>query len=93
MKSINPSPKPNLSHQLTKPIEIKPARTPILEKQSVGLTRKSTQGIQPATKTKCVDFKVKKYQNKKFDKIVSLINYTITSADKALKYVNLSSNF
>jgi hypothetical protein len=24
---------------------------------------------------------------------VSLINYTITSADKALKYVNLSSNF
>jgi hypothetical protein len=36
---------------------------------------------------------VKKHQNKRFDKIVSLVNYTITSADKALKYVSLSSNF
>jgi len=38
-------------------------------------------------------FRIKKHQNKKFDKVISLINYTITSADKALKYVNLSSNF
>ena len=37
--------------------------------------------------------RIKKQQNKKFDKIVSLINYTITSADKALKHVNLASNF
>lgn len=36
---------------------------------------------------------MKKHQNKRFDKIVSLVNYTITSADKALKYVSLSSNF
>lgn len=57
MKSINPSLKPSNYPQLSRPIEIKPARTPILEKQSVGLTRKSTQGTQPATKTKCVDFK------------------------------------
>lgn len=41
----------------------------------------------------CCLCRIKKHQNKKFDKIVSLINYTITSADKALKYVNLSSNF
>ena len=38
-------------------------------------------------------FRVKKHQNKKLDKLISLINYTITSADKALKYVNLSANF
>jgi hypothetical protein len=37
--------------------------------------------------------RVKKHQNKRFDKIVSLVNYTITSADKALKYVSLSANF
>ena len=37
--------------------------------------------------------RVKKQQNKKFDKVVSLINYTITSADKALKHVNLAANF
>jgi len=71
----------------------------------VALTRKSNQGTQPpqppTVKAKQVEFKyvfiytkrVKKYQNKKFDKLVSLINYTITSADKALKYVNLTSNF
>jgi len=36
---------------------------------------------------------VKKHHNKKFDKLISLISYTITSADKALKYVNLTANF
>lgn len=39
------------------------------------------------------EFKVRKQQNKRFDKIVSMITYAITSADKALKYVNLSVNF
>lgn len=39
------------------------------------------------------EFKIKKHQNKKFDKIISLITYAVTSADKALKYVNLSVNF
>ncbi len=36
---------------------------------------------------------MKKHQNKRFDKIVSLVNYTINSADKALKDVALSANF
>lgn len=38
-------------------------------------------------------YRVKKHQNKQFDKLVSLITYTITSSDKAMRYLNLSVNF
>lgn len=50
-------------------------------------------GEDPRIQVLGLGCRVKKHQNKRFDKIVSLVNYTITSADKALKYVSLSSNF
>src|SRR5256885_1153224 len=38
------------------------------------------------------EFKIKKYNNRKLDKIISLINYVISSSEKAIKYIN-SNNF
>jgi ABC-type methionine transport system ATPase subunit len=60
-----------------------PAKTPIIT--NLSNTLNSSIGIY--------NFRIKKQHNKKFDKLVTLISYTIASADKALKYVNLSVNF
>jgi hypothetical protein len=38
------------------------------------------------------DFKLKKYNNRRFDKLVSLIQYMVGSSEKAIKYIS-SNNF
>ena len=38
------------------------------------------------------DFKLRKYSNRKFDKLVSLIQYMVSSSEKVVKYIN-SNNF
>lgn len=38
------------------------------------------------------DFKLKKHNNRRFDKLVSLIQYMVSSSEKAIKYIS-STNF
>lgn len=38
------------------------------------------------------DLKFKKHNNRKFDKLVSLIQYMVSSSEKAIKYIS-STNF
>ena len=38
------------------------------------------------------DFKIKKCNNRRFDKLVSLIQYMVSSSEKAVKYIS-SNNF
>lgn len=38
------------------------------------------------------EFKFKKHNNRKFDKLISLVQYMVSSSEKAIKYIS-STNF